>query len=270
MDRYVVIDPNGQMVGMFPDTPNGCDEAKEYAKRLSEFKNEPTIAVFGDDEHAGTPFKKNMAPTEQCKLFDADIRKFLNYLDTRYAGNPYFHVKSRFYDKLKQIKLEEARKEEAKRPSIPAELGKLASYAMRLHARGYLRRVSLKLNGDKWALSVYGSDESADGLEDMDYATAKSAINEIVLGDIYDCESTPKEKIPGCTYIQVDLRIYEPFSDDCTVCTVLSRPFSSEDEANEAKRSADKNMKAWVKENFMVDFDFDEVDFVSITRCPTE
>lgn len=42
MDRYVVIDPNGQVVGRFPNTPNGCEEAKEYAKRLSENSNEPT------------------------------------------------------------------------------------------------------------------------------------------------------------------------------------------------------------------------------------
>lgn len=39
MDRYVVIDPNGQVMGTFPDTPNGCTEAKEYAKRLSENSN---------------------------------------------------------------------------------------------------------------------------------------------------------------------------------------------------------------------------------------
>ena len=39
MDRYVVIDPNGQVIGTFPDTPNGCEEAKEYAKKLSENSN---------------------------------------------------------------------------------------------------------------------------------------------------------------------------------------------------------------------------------------
>lgn len=270
MDRYVVIGPTGEMMGVFPDTPTGCDEAKEYAKRLSEIDNEPTIVVFGDDGHAGKPFTKNMAPTEQCKLFDADIRKFLAYLDTRYKGNPYFHVKSRLADKLKQIKLEEARKEEAKRPPIPPELGKLASYAMRFHARGYLRKVSLELDGDKWTLAVYGNDDSIHGLEDMDYMTAKSAIDQLVLGELYDCTSTPKEKIPGCAYIQAELRIYAPFSDECTVRTVLSRPFSSEAEAEEAKRSADKNMRAWVKEHCMVNFAFDEFGRVSIVRGPVE
>ena len=39
MDRYVVIDPKGQVMGMFPDTPKGCGEAKEYAKRMSENSN---------------------------------------------------------------------------------------------------------------------------------------------------------------------------------------------------------------------------------------
>ena len=39
MDRYVVISPNGQVMGTFPDTPNGRAEAKEYAKKLSENSN---------------------------------------------------------------------------------------------------------------------------------------------------------------------------------------------------------------------------------------
>ena len=93
----------------------------------------------------------------RTETFKSDISKFVKYLNLRYGGDKYFHVMDGVKHEIEHII--ETRKIEwlNKRPPIPEQLGKLASFASKFdEVRVFLEHDSK--NG--WMLSIFHDDFS--------------------------------------------------------------------------------------------------------------
>lgn len=245
---------------------------------------EAITLTLGEDAGKGIKFTKNMATKQQGELFAADVRKFVEYLNARYSGNPYFSPSRMLEYNLQKITAEAEKARDEATKEIDPELGKLATYAKRAEQAGLVKQAALSYDDGEWGLRVYDHDEKSlhvssdgstfevDGLTTMDIGLAYSALSGMVKNSVM-AKPTADEMFEGLSYIIADIKIYEPFSDDATIQTFYSRPFNSEKAAQSVldQLKADKSgLRAWVKENCGIGFDFDEVSHISVKRCPSK
>lgn len=246
---------------------------------------EAITLTLGEDAGKGIKFTKNMATKQQGELFAADVRKFVEYINARYSGNPYFSPSRMLEFNLQKIKDERTKADDEAMKEIDPEFGKLVTFAKRAEHAGMVRRVHVSYNDGDWSLRVYDKDDDealhvssdgstfeVNGLTTMDISAAYEALGETFKAAIMN-EPTNAEMVEGLSYIVVDIRIYEvPFSDEATIKTFYSRPFNSEKAAQSVldKLNADKaNLHAWVKENCGIGIKFDMVSDISVKRCPS-
>lgn len=245
---------------------------------------EAITLTLGEDAGKGIKFTKNMAPKQQNELFAADVRKFVEYLKARYSGNPYFSPSRMLEHHLQKIKDEATKASDEATKEIDPEFGKLVTFAKRAEQAGLVKQVALSYDNGEWGLRVYDHDEKSlhvssdgstfevDGLTTMDIGIAYTALADMVKNSVM-AKPTADEMVEGLSYIVVDIKIYEPFSDDATIQTFYSRPFNSEKTAQsvlDQVRANKSGLYAWVKENCGIGFDFDDVSRMSVKRCPTK
>lgn len=245
---------------------------------------EAITLTLGEDAGKGIKFTKSMATKQQNELFAADVRKFVEYLNARYSGNPYFSPSHMLEHHLQKIKDERTKASDEATKEIDPELGKLATYAKRAEQAGLVKQVALSYDNGDWDLRVYDHDEKSlrvssdgstydiNGLTTMDIGLAYSELSGMVKNSVM-AKPSADEMIEGLSYIIADIKIYEPFSDDAEIQTFYSRPFNSEKAAKSVldQLNADKSKRhAWVKENCGIGFDFDEISHISVKRCPTK
>lgn len=246
---------------------------------------EAITLTLGEDAGKGIKFTKTMATKQQNELFAADVHKFLDYINARYSGNPYFSPTRMLEHHLQKIKDERTKASDEATKEIDPELGKLVTFAKRAEHAGMVRRVHVSYDDGEWGLRVYDKDDDealhvssdgstfeVNGLTTMDIGFAYEALGKSFKTAIMS-EPAAAEMVEGLSYIVVDIKIYEPFSDDATIQTFYSRPFNSEKAAQSELDQLKANKSgthAWVKENCGIGFKFDEVSHMSVKRCPSK
>lgn len=247
---------------------------------------EAITLTLGEDAGKGIKFSKNMAPKQQGELFAADVRKFVEYLNARYSGNPYFSPSRMLELNLQKIKDERTKASDEATKEIDPDFGKLVTFAKRAEQAGMVKRVNVSYDDGEWSLRVYDKDDDetlhvssdgstfeVNGLTTMDIGFAYEELGKSFKTAIMN-EPADAEMVEGLSYIVVDIRIYEvPFSDEATIKTFYSRPFNSEKAAKSVldQLNADKSkLHAWVTENCGVGFKFDGVSHISVKRCPSK
>lgn len=246
---------------------------------------EAITLTLGEDAGKGIKFTKTMATKQQNELFAADVHKFLDYINARYSGNPYFSPTRMLEHHLQKIKDEATKASDEATKEIDPDFGKLVTFAKRAEHAGMVRRVHVSYDDGEWSLRVYDKDDDealhvssdgstfeVDGLTTMDIGFAYEALGKSFKTAIMS-ESDAAEMVEGLSYIVVDIKIYEPFSDDATIQTFYSRPFNSEKTAQSVLnqlRANKSGLYAWVKENCGIGFKFDDVAHMSVKRCPTK
>ncbi len=246
---------------------------------------EAITLTLGEDAGKGIKFTKSMATKQQNELFAADVRKFVEYINTRYSGNPYFSPSHMLEHHLQKIKDERTKASDEATKEIDPELGKLVTFAKRAEHAGMVKSAHVSYDDGEWSLRVYDKDDDealhvssdgstfeVNGLTTMDIGFAYEALGKAFKTAIMS-EPAAAEMVEGLSYIIVDIRMYEPFSDDAAIQTFYSRPFNSEKAAKSVldQLNADKSkIHAWVKENCGIGFKFDGVSHMSVKRCPSK
>ncbi len=209
-------------------------------------------------------FTQHFGPARNTAFKD-DVKKFVDYLHSRYDGDKYFNVLDSF--KREADRMVENRKLGwlNKRPPIPEPLASLASFATRFDGA----RVILDyINKDGWNLSIY-ADGVFGALHFDEYDNTDKSREDIyrTFGKLHEQKCRPIEDL---FFVQAEVVTNETGEDEYSGKDyIVSPPFASKPEAENYLKmlNGSSEKKALVKAFMPPDT---SIDYVSKGRviCP--